>query len=276
MDVRLGHDSGINLIAQLKETHPDLLCVMMTAYAAMDTAIEAIHEGAYDYLQKPLDMRYLLATLDRCFEKLRLESEKAEAETERERLRYLLQHITDSMPSALITLDPAGRVLLWNPAAGALTGQLETQMHGRLLWETCPELRRYRDLFEQALNERRMAHWHKEELTTESGTSYRDVAVFPLVADDIEGVVLHIDDVTDRVRMEQMMLQSAKMASVGGLAAGVAHEINNPLGAMMQSAQMLQMTFDIRHSRSGTGECLVTLVNFTLEIYLGAGNLIRN
>jgi nitrogen-specific signal transduction histidine kinase len=42
-----------------------------------------------------------------------------------------------------------------------------------------------------------------------------------------------------------MMLQSAKMASVGGLAAGVAHEINNPLGVMMQSAQMLQIIFDL-------------------------------
>ncbi len=80
LDIRLGHDSGIDLIPHLKEARPEILCVMMTGYAAMDTAIEAIHRGAYDYLQKPLDMRYLLATLERCFEKLRLESEKAAAE----------------------------------------------------------------------------------------------------------------------------------------------------------------------------------------------------
>ena len=86
VDIRLRRNSGINLIAQLKKITPDILCVMMTAYAAVDNAIAAIHEGAYDYLQKPLDIRYLLATLDRCFEKLRLENERAEAEAERKRL----------------------------------------------------------------------------------------------------------------------------------------------------------------------------------------------
>jgi PAS domain S-box-containing protein len=278
VDIRLRHDSGINLIAPLKEVNPDILCVMMTAYAAMDNAIEAIHEGAYDYLQKPLDMRYLLATLDRCFEKLRLESEKAEAETERERLladlkqrniqlderlgqlrrlnaeivrlQHLLQSTTNSMPSVLIALDVDGRVLLWNPAAEALTGQTATQVQGQPLWQACPELGRYRDLFDQALHERHVVHRHKEQLATESGVIYRDVDVFPLSTDNIEGVVLRIDDVTDRVRIEEIMRQSAKMASVGRLAAGIAHEINNPLSGMMQSAQILQMTFDTQRPRT--------------------------
>jgi PAS domain S-box-containing protein len=278
VDIRLRRDSGINLIAQLKAINPDILCVVMTAYAATDNAIEAIHEGAYDYLQKPLDMRYLLATLDRCFEKLRLEGEKAAAEAEREqllndlkqrnlqlddqlnqlrklnveivRLQHLLQSTTDSMPSALIVLDIEGRVLLWNPAAEVLTGQAAPQVQGQSLWQACPDLCRYRDLFEQALRERQVVRRHKEQLATEAGVAYRNVDVFPLSAKDIEGAVLRIDDVTERMRIEEIMRQSAKMASVGRLAAGIAHEINNPLSAMMQSAQMLQMTFDAHRSRT--------------------------
>lgn len=277
VDIRLRRDSGINLIAQLKEINPNILCVMMTAYAAMDNAVEAIHEGAYDYLQKPLDMRYLLATLDRCFEKLQLENEKAAVETERERLlddlkqrniqlddqlnqlrrlnaeiarlQHLLQSTTNSMPSALIALDIDGRVLLWNPAAEALTGLAASQIQGQSLWQACPELCRYRDLFERALHERQVVHRHKEQLATESGVTYRNMDVFPLSTDNIEGAVLRIDDVTDRVRIEETVRQSAKMASVGRLAAGIAHEINNPLSAMMQSAQMLQMTFDAQSPR---------------------------
>jgi PAS domain S-box-containing protein len=250
VDIRLKRNSGIDLIAQLKEINPDILCVMMTAYAAVDNAIAAIHEGAYDYLQKPLDMRYLLATLDRCFEKLQLEDEKAKAEAEIVRLQHLLQSTTNSMPSALIVLDIEGRVLLWNPAAEVLIGQAAPQVQGQSLWQACPELCRYRDLFEQALRERQVVRRHKEQLATEAGVAYRNVDVFPLSADNIEGAVLRIDDVTERVRIEEIIRQSAKMASVGRLAAGIAHEINNPLSAMMQSAQMLQITFDTQRPRT--------------------------
>jgi signal transduction histidine kinase/ActR/RegA family two-component response regulator len=80
LDIRLRDGSGLDLVNKLQEVHSETLCVMITAFAAMDTAIEAIQGGAYDYLQKPLDIRYLLATLERCFERIRLRDEKAAAE----------------------------------------------------------------------------------------------------------------------------------------------------------------------------------------------------
>ena len=257
LDIRLGYDSGIDLLAKLKQVHPEILCVMMTAYATMDSAVEAIHRGAYDYLQKPLDVQYLLTTLDRCFDKLQLESEKARVEealrvrnAELASLQHLLQNITDSMPSALITLDPNGGVLTHNPAAETLTGHDAALTRGQLLWHTCPEMARYRGLCERVIQDGQAIHLHREEVVAKHRTVYRDVDVFPLADNDVEGIVLRIDDVTQRVQMEEMMLQSAKMASVGRLAAGVAHEINNPLGAMMQSAQVLQMALDTQRPRT--------------------------
>ncbi len=54
-----------------------------------------------------------------------------------------------------------------------------------------------------------------------------------------KGAVIRIDDVTESVRIEEMIIQSEKMLTVGGLAAGMAHEINNPLAGMLQNAQVL-------------------------------------
>jgi signal transduction histidine kinase len=66
---------------------------------------------------------------------------------------------------------------------------------------------------------------------------YADVMVYPLMADGASGAVIRMDDVTARVRIESKMVQTEKMLSVGGLAAGMAHEINNPLGAILQGSQ---------------------------------------
>ena len=76
IDLRLGHASGLDLIEGLKSIRPGILCLIMTAYADVDTAIEAVHRGAYDYLRKPLSTGDLLLTLNRCLDRIRLEEEK--------------------------------------------------------------------------------------------------------------------------------------------------------------------------------------------------------
>lgn len=86
IDLRLDLGSGIDLIRSLHQSAPDLVTVMITAYASIDTAIEAMKAGAYDYLSKPFYTEDLLATLERCFERIRLVEERRRAE---DRLRQI-------------------------------------------------------------------------------------------------------------------------------------------------------------------------------------------
>lgn len=95
LDIRLGQNNGIELIRRLMEVRPGVLCVMMTAYAAIETTIMALQQGAYDYIRKPISAKELLSSLDRCFDRIRLEEEVHAAARELElrcqRQRSLLE-----------------------------------------------------------------------------------------------------------------------------------------------------------------------------------------
>ena len=80
IDLRLGSENGLSLVSGLRETRPDTLCVMMSAYADVESAIRALREGVHAYLRKPVDGNELLATLEECFEKLRLVHDEAAAQ----------------------------------------------------------------------------------------------------------------------------------------------------------------------------------------------------
>ncbi len=80
IDLRLGSESGIDLVRELKDSHPQLKCMLLTAYADLDSTIEAVKEGVFDFLRKPLSPASLFLSLDRCAQQIRLEREKTHAE----------------------------------------------------------------------------------------------------------------------------------------------------------------------------------------------------
>jgi DNA-binding NtrC family response regulator len=77
VDIQLGKNSGLELIASLKERCPDLIVVMVTAKTDQQSAVTALRQGAFDYLNKPLHPHELLTSLDRCFGELRKRTEAA-------------------------------------------------------------------------------------------------------------------------------------------------------------------------------------------------------
>jgi PAS domain S-box-containing protein len=153
------------------------------------------------------------------------------------RMRRHLKSIVDAMPSAMVAIDAQKRVSLWNKEAEHLTGMSETQALGTPLEAITPPLSGQMDMVEEAVSTGKTCKKEKVAIFNETTRRFFDLVVFPLGAEQSRGAVIRMDDVTARVRMEEIMVQTEKMMSVGGLAAGMAHEINNPVGAILQSTQ---------------------------------------
>nr|WP_319394680.1 ATP-binding protein [uncultured Desulfobacter sp.] len=165
----------------------------------------------------------------------------------------LVSNIIDSMPSVLVGVDSRGNVTQWNLKAEQVTGISPEKARFRALGNVFPNLAHDMDRIRASIRDRRVLRNSKVRREYINETRYEDVTIYPLVANGVEGAVIRVDDVTDQVLMEEMVIQSEKMLSVGGLAAGMAHEINNPLAGMMQTAQVmgrrLTARLDIRANR---------------------------
>ncbi len=77
MDVRMAQMSGIEALKQIKQYNPAIPILIMTAYSSVDSAVEALKSGAYDYLTKPLDFEVLKISLARALEHSGLKAENA-------------------------------------------------------------------------------------------------------------------------------------------------------------------------------------------------------
>ncbi len=149
--------------------------------------------------------------------------------------------IIDSMPSILIGVDKNGSVTQWNNKAENATGIPIGQAMGKPLNAVYPRIKSQIDNLHRTIQNREIIADMKIPFKKGAYVAYENITIFPLNApEEPVGAVIRIDDVTQQVRMEEMMIQSEKILSVGGLAAGMAHEINNPLAGMIQSANVMK------------------------------------
>ena len=164
---------------------------------------------------------------------------KSEAESELSSLRNYLQNIIDSMPSAIIAVDSSGKVILFNYEAGKCFADSGLCIGCTNIEDFLPENIDIYGLISGTLESGRPESLSKIKDIKEDSEIYSDITLYPIEELGQRGVVIRIDDVTEKARMDEVLVQTEKMLSVGGLAAGMAHEINNPLAAIVQTGNVM-------------------------------------
>lgn len=195
-------------------------------------------------------------------------------ETQLNHTRSFLDSIIDSMPSALFTLDHRGYIIQCNQQAADWLASERQPLVGK-------RLAQYIDLFEHidlSFDQTTMAEVKKLErikLSLPIGKFPADITLYPLKDKNLNGLVIRIDDISQREKMEEVIMQTEKMKSVGGLAAGMAHEINNPLGAILQSIQNIQRRIHPDHEANRQSAEKVHLDLNTMNRYLEDRSIIK-
>jgi two-component system, NtrC family, sensor histidine kinase PilS len=155
-------------------------------------------------------------------------------------LRAFNEHVIDSLLSGLVTTTEDGRVLTFNRAAALITGVPTTSAVGRSVFDVLQIGHRFRGglLSLEPSQSLRIDTQYRtpDRRTIDMGITASTLA-FP---DGRRGFLFTFQDVTDMRRLERNARLQQRLAAVGEMAAGIAHEIRNPLAAMSGSIQVLR------------------------------------
>lgn len=225
VDLKMPVMGGLEFLAHMGEIAPEAVCVVITAYASIEAAIEATKRGAYDLLTKPFTPDELLRVANKALDRVRLvrdrERRLLQLATERTRLRTVINCMAD----AIMVCNPDGELALYNPAALRVLAGLTPE-------DGLPALRDVLHPSElvEMVQEVSDQHTHlsrevRIDDTAEGAWVLADVAPIPDEASGaILGTVTVLRDITELKRIEQVKAQFVNM---------VAHELRAPVAAVV-------------------------------------------
>lgn len=263
--------NAVDALRVLKETHIDLPFIILSGTIGEEVAVDALKAGAHDFLVKDRTAR-LVPAIERELreaETRRSHREGQQAlETSEERFRVLVE----SMEDLVFTLNRElrcdaifGRWLEREKIAPA-------QIIGKKLTEffSSSDPAAHEAAIERALKGERVVYeWFTEG---REGKRHFQTALWPRVDHGTKGLAGSAREVTELKRVEAQLAVSDRMASIGLLAAGVAHEINNPLTTVLGSLELAAMEL----AAGGNGGSLKELIDDSLSTAIRIRDIVRD
>lgn len=238
LDWMLPGQSGIQLCRELRtRAHGDeMFILLVTARANTEDLEQALEAGANDYLTKPLDLGLLNVRLSVAERQIRELAERNHARSALQESARTLTNILENTTDGFFAVDREWKFTYLNPEAETLFGRERDDLIGKEIWEEFPGLSN--SPFE--LNYRRVL---AEQIPVEfeasegDGKVWFEVHAYPSGG----GVSVFFRDTTERKRNEEERLTTSKLESLGTLAGGIAHDLNNILTVISGNIGLAQI-----------------------------------
>jgi PAS domain S-box-containing protein len=230
--------------------------VVITARGTEQVAVSMMKRGAIDYLIKDGAFCEMLPTVvERLLKRLKVDRILKEAEDSVRRSQQRMRQIVDSNPDAFVSILADGTVMDWNRSAESMFGLPRDHALGSNVLDTIvpPQHRAACGELMQQFRRNPDGFPHQRRLQTavidrEGREIPVEVCLTAVESESVWLINAFIRDVSKRLELETQLVQSEKMASLGQLAAGVAHEINNPIAYVLSNLGTLQEYVEVFQS----------------------------
>lgn len=235
-DLDMPHLDGLALIGELTEHSINSIIIVVTGNGNVQQAVEAMKLGAYDFIEKPVRNDQLLQVVRRAI----LHQGMVVGNQQLRQLANKWEVTIDASPDMIAILDTDHRIIHSNKALIQYRGERRENINGRDFHQVLPAIKKI-PVFPFPPEEGKEEIASHEIHDSDKGGDYL-VTVAPLRHEDGSqwGTVVFVRDMTEYKLIQKQLLHSQKMESVGTLAAGVAHEINNPVGFISSNLNSLQ------------------------------------
>jgi len=237
LDLKMPGMGGMEVLEAAREVNPALLIVVITGYATVDSAVEAMKKGAYDFIAKPFTPDQLRLVVSRALEKrkLELEAERLRAEAARS-LRDVatekgkVRTIVNCMADGILVTDREGRIVLINPAASRMLGIETTACLERSLSDAVGHeklIEAVQGVLEPANPEVTII---SQELRMGDSLMMAHTAAVRSEEGEVLGTVTVLEDMTYLLDLDRMK---------GDFIAMVSHELRSPVSAIGQNISLI-------------------------------------
>ncbi len=227
LDWMLPGKSGLELCRELN-AHPrrdEMFILLVTARSQTEDLKQALDAGANDYLTKPLDLGLLNVRLAVAERRILVLAERAQARAQLQAAAKRMVDILENTNDGFFALDRDWKFAYLNAKAETTFGRFRSELIGQDARDELPSLvgSVFEKSFRTVMDQHRSIEF--EATDPDTGRNWYEVKAYP----NGDGVSVFFRDITERKRLEDERLTTGKLESLGTLAGGIAHDLNNIL-----------------------------------------------